>query len=270
MRHVGECGSTSAGGAPPWWDGPVRRAPAGPSPALPWSGGTDPGHPSTAARTAGTSLRMVVLLAVGVLAGVAALVLGMAALGVSAAARGTGGTVTTPFLSYTPPPGWSVASADPDATRGAPALVGVVHGPRYRCGGEELVRGFAGAALLPTDATAGPADRAERVARWFAATTFAAADGTPPDVTVAPPRSVQVAGPDGPVDGTVTEAVVRAPAGRSDCTATAGRVLVLAVPADGGAALLLVAGDSEGGPAEPAPTPSVLDAVVESAQLRAT
>jgi hypothetical protein len=45
-------------------------------------------------------------------------------------------------------------------------------------------------------------------------------------------------------------------------------VLVLAVPAEGGAALLLVAGDGEGGPAEPAPTASGLDAVVESAQLR--
>jgi len=255
VRRVGERGSTEP---PPWWDGPVRRT--RPHPSLPWSDGTCP----TAVARPGTSLRLVVLLA-----GVAALALGMAALGV-AAARGTSGTVTTPFLSYTPPPGWSAAPADPDAARDTPGLVGVVHGPRYPCGGEELVRGFAGAALLPTDATAGPADRAERVARWFAATTFAAADGTPPAVTVAPPRSLQVAGPDGPVDGTVTEATVRAPAGRSDCTATAGRVLVLAVPAEGGAALLLVAGDSEGGPAEPAPTPSALDAVVESAQLRAT
>jgi hypothetical protein len=47
-------------------------------------------------------------------------------------------------------------------------------------------------------------------------------------------------------------------------------VLVLAVPHDGGAALLLVAGDTEGGPADPAPVdPSALDAVVASARLPA-
>jgi hypothetical protein len=203
--------------------------------------------------------RPVALLVVGVLAvavGVAAVVL-----------RGTSDVVTTPFLTYTPPAGWSAA---PGATSDAPALVGVVHGPRYACGGEEQLRGFAAATLLPTDATTGPADRAERVARWFAATTFSADDGTPPEVTLAPPRTVRVAGPDGPVDGTVTEATVQAPGGRSDCAATAGRVLVLAVRADGGAALLLVAGDSAGGPSEPAPTPSALDAVVESARLRTT
>jgi hypothetical protein len=200
-------------------------------------------------------VRLVVLVA-----GLAAVVLGVAA------ARRTGDTVTTPFLTYTSPPGWSAAPADPDT----PALVGVVHGPRYSCDDEEHLRGFAAAALLPTDPTAGPPDRAERAARWFATTTFSAADGTPPDVTVAPPRAVQVAGPDGPVGGTVTEATVRAPGGRSECAATAGRVLVLAVPADGGAALLLVAGDSAGGPDQPAPTPTTLDALVGSARLRTT
>jgi hypothetical protein len=185
--------------------------------------------------------------------------------------RGTSGagSVTTPFLSYSPPPGWS-AAADPAATTDAPALVGVVRGPGYTCGAEEFVRGFAGAALLPVDATADAADRAERVARWFAVTSFSGADGTPPDVGVAPPRPVRVGGPDGPVDGTVTEATVRVPAGRDGCGATAGRVLVLAVPTGGGAALLIAAGDTEGGPAEPAvPSPSTLDALIASAELRA-
>jgi hypothetical protein len=206
-----------------------------------------------------------VLLAVGVLVGV----LGVA-LGVTVAVRGTGGTgvVTTPFLSYSAPPGWS-AAAGPTATTDAPALVGVVHGPGYGCGAEEFVRGFAGAALLPVDATADPADRAERVARWFAVTSFSAADGTPPDVAVAPPRPVQVGGPEGPVDGTVIEATVRSPAGRDGCAPAAGRVLVLAVPTGGGAALLLAAGDTEGGPSEPeAPNPSTLDALIASAELR--
>ena len=41
---------------------------------------------------------------------------------------------------------------------------------------------------------------------------------------------------------------------------------MLAAPVSGGAALLLVAGDTEGGPAEPAaPDPSTLDAVLASA-----
>lgn len=213
-------------------------------------------------------MRPVALLVVGVLVGVAVVILT-----VTVTARAE--PVTTPALSYAPPSGWS--SAPPEA---AGPLVGVVHGPRYRCGDEEFVRGFAGSALLPTDATAGPADRAERAARWFADATFSAADGTPPEVTVGPPRPVQVPGPDGPVGGTVTEAHVRAPGdrapgdrapgGRDDCTAAAGRVLVLAAPVDGGAALLLVAGDTEGGPADPAaPDPSTLDALIASARLRA-
>ena len=201
------------------------------------------------------------LLAIGVL---------VAVLGVTVAVRGTGGagSVTTPFLSYSPPPGWS-AAADPAATTDAPALVGVVRGPGYTCGAEEFVRGFAGAALLPVDATADAADRAERVVRWFAVTSFSAPDGTPPDVAIAPPRLVRVGGPEGPVDGTVTEATVRAPAGRDGCAAGAGRVLVLAVPTGGGAVLLLAAGDTEGGPAEPeTPSPSTLDTLIASAKLR--
>jgi hypothetical protein len=213
-------------------------------------------------------LRPAVLLAVGVVAGVLVVALVVSLL--------TGpGAVTTPFLTYAPPTGWSTAPPGVAATTDAPALLGTLHGPRYPCGDEEFVRGFAASALLPTDATAGPVDRAERVARWFAEATFSAADGTAPAVTVGPPRPVQVAGPDGPVGGTVTEAAVRAPAvrtpaDRASCTATAGRVLVLAVPRAEGAALLLVAGDTEGGPAEPAvPDPSTLDAVIGSARLPA-
>ena len=229
----GSAGAESS--PPPWWDEPGRRAhgrPADPHPALPWPAGGPPRSgraprfggraargPSFVARAVGTSPRPAVLLAVGVLVGV----LGVA-LGVTIAVRGTGGTgsVTTPFLSYSPPPGWSAAPADPGATTDAPALVGVVRGAGYTCGAEEFVRGFAGAALLPVDATADPADRAERVARWFAVTSFAGADGTPPDVAVAPPRPVRVGGPDGPVDGTVTEATVRVPAGRDGCAASGG------------------------------------------------
>ena len=211
MRCVAGRGSAGAESSPPpWWDEPGRRASraaADPHPVLPWSGVGPPGSgrasrfggraargPSFVARAVGASPRPAVLLAVGVLVGV----LGVA-LGVTIAVRGTGGagSVTTPFLSYSAPPGWSAAPSDLGATTDAPALVGVVRGAGYMCGAEDFVRGFAGAALLPVDATADPADRAERVARWFAVTSFSGADGTPPDVGVAPPRPVRVGGPDG-------------------------------------------------------------------------
>lgn len=202
------------------------------------------------------------------LSAVAALVL---AVGVPVVLRGFGtpdSTVTTPFLSYVPPPGWSASPADTDAAVDAPSLTGVAHGPGYACDGEQYLRGFAAAALLPTDASAGPADRGERVARWFADTAYAAPDGTPPEVAVAPPRPVRVAGPDGPVDGTVTEATVRAPGGRGDCAATGGTVLALAAPVSGGAAVLLVAGDIEGGPEQPAtPDRAALDTVLAGVRL---
>jgi hypothetical protein len=87
-------------------------------------------------------------------------------------------------------------------------------------------------------------------------------------VTVAVPRPVRVAGPDGPVDGTVTEVTARAAAGRGDCPATEGTVLALAAPVSGGAAVLLVAGDTAGGPAEPGPPErSTLDDVLASVRL---
>ena len=201
------------------------------------------------------------------LLGVGLLVLALVVvLGVRATADAV--PVATPFLAYTPPPGWSTAPPHAAATTDAPTLVGVVHGPRYICGGEEFLRGFAAAALLPVDPVASPADRAERVSRWFAATAYPAPDGTPPDITVAPPRAVRVTGPAAAVEGTVTETTVRAPGGRGNCGATAGRVLVLAVPHDGGAAVLLVAGDTEGGPDAPrAPDAGALDAMVASARL---
>jgi hypothetical protein len=47
-----------------------------------------------------------------------------------------------------------------------------------------------------------------------------------------------------------------------------GTVVALAAPASGGAATLLVAGDTAGGPADPAPVDrATLDAVVASVRL---
>jgi hypothetical protein len=207
-----------------------------------------------------------VVLAVAVVVAAAAL-LATAFVRSERSSRTAGTTVTTPFLSYAPPAGWSVPPLDRGAGTDAPALTGVVHGPGYECGGQSFLRGFAAAALLPTGAEVGPAELAERLARWFAATSYAAPGGVPPDMSVASPRPVPVDGPDGRVAGTVVEVSVRAPAGPAGCSA-GGTVLALGAPVSGGAAVLLVAGDSAGGPTEPAaPDRSTLDAVLASVRL---
>jgi hypothetical protein len=240
---------------------------------LPWLPDGGPAAPPPRRRSiaAGAPGRVAALLAVGALA---LAVLIAAAMHLRDAA---GQTVSTPFLSYTAPAGWSAEPSGPDGANGAapldvPALIGLVHGPQYACGGETFLRGFAATALMPTGAAAGtgPVDRAQTLARWFAAVSYATPDGAPPEVTAAAPRPVRVAGPRGPVDGTVTEVTAQAGPGRGDCPATEGTVLVLAAPVSGGAALLLVAGDTAGGPAEPAPPEhAVLDAVLDSVRLSA-
>jgi hypothetical protein len=193
----------------------------------------------------------------------------VAAVAVALAWRGGARMVSTPFLTYAAPAGWT---ADPVATTApldAPALTGTVRGAGYDCGGEAHVRGYAAAAFLPADTSAGsgPADRAERLARWFAMASYATADGAPPAVTVAPPRPVRVAGPDGPVDATVSEVTTQA-VGTDGCPPLGGTVLALAAPVSGGAALLLVAGDTGGGPAAPAPPDrATLDAVLASVRV---
>jgi hypothetical protein len=182
--------------------------------------------------------------------------------------QGISRTMTTPFLSYTAPAGWSADPTGGRAPLDVPGLTGAVHGPRYDCGGEPSVRGYVAATFLPVDAApgSGPADRADRLARWFAGVSYAARDGTAPALTVAPPRPVRVAGPDGPVDASVTEVDAQT-VGRGGCGAR-GTVAVLAAPASGGAALLLVAGDTGGGPASPAPPDrATLDAVLASVRL---
>jgi hypothetical protein len=173
-------------------------------------------------------------------------------------------TVSTPFLAYSLPAGWT-ADATAAATPPTSTLVGVAHGPGYDCGGEHYLRGFAAAALLPTGAApdSGPTGRAERLARWFAAEAYPPADGA----TVAPPRPVRVTGPRGTVDGTIIELTAQSTA-HDGCPAVGGTVLVLAAPVSGGAALLLVAGDTDGGPADPVPPDrATLDAVLASARL---
>lgn len=190
--------------------------------------------------------------------------------GVVAAVGGTGArTVSTPFLSYTAPAGWTADPATSVTPLDTPALTGTTHGAGYDCGGETYVRGYAAAALLPADTSpgSGPTDRAERLARWFAGVSYATADGVAPAVTVAPPRPVRVAGRGGPVEATVTEVTARV-AASGGCGPSGGTVLALAAPVSGGAALLLVAADIGGGPADPAPArPATLDAVLASVRL---
>jgi hypothetical protein len=191
---------------------------------------------------------------------------GIAAAGIRAWS-GPDSRVSTPFLSYSVPDGWSPDGAGLVVAVDAPTLTAVVHGPAYTCGGEPHVRGFAAAALLPTDPAASTA-AAERLGRWFATASFTAPGSAPPAVTAAPPRPVRVAGPEGPVDATVTEVVAAGDPRRGDCAPTDGRVLALAAPTGGGTALLLVAGDTRGGPAQPPPTDrATLDAVLASTRL---
>jgi hypothetical protein len=196
--------------------------------------------------------------------------IGTATVPTAAVVRGAAApAVSTPFLSYTAPAGWTPGARDTAAPLDAPALTGTVRGPGYDCGGEPRVRGFATAVLLPADASAGsgPPDRAERLARWFAAASYSAPDGAAPEVTVAAHRPLRVAGAGGPVDAVVVEATARA-APRPGCAPSGGTVLALAAPVSGGAALLLVGGDTDGGPAEPAPPDrAALDAALASVRL---
>lgn len=180
-------------------------------------------------------------------------------------------TVSTPFLTYTAPAGWVPEPVDTKGADEAPlpaVLAGVVHGPGYSCGGESHQRGYAAAALLPPDAAVKSAVRAENLARWFAAASYA--DGTPAEVSVAFTRPMQVPGRAGPVDATLTEVTARAGGGDATCAAVEGTVLALAAPAGGGVAVLLLAGDTRGGPIEPAaPDRAALDGVIASARLGA-
>ena len=236
-------------------DAPRPAAPPAPTPRLVGR------RPGLDARLPSWSARPLALVALAV-----AVIVVAAAVAMAVTWRG-GHTVSTPFLSYTAPAGWA---ADPAiAPLDAPALTGTMLGAGYDCDGAAHVRGYAAATLLPVDASAGsePVDRAERLARWFATASYTVAGGAAPEVTVAPPRAVRVAGPDGPVEATVTEVTARA-AASGGCTPSSGTVLALAAPVSGGAALLLVAGDSGGGPAEPAPPDrATLDAALASVRL---
>jgi hypothetical protein len=82
-------------------------------------------------------------------------------------------------------------------------------------------------------------------------------------VRVAAPRPVDVGG----TPGQLAEVTVTTPVD-DGCLATGGTILVLAVPAAGGSSVLVVNGDTAGGPVDAPPVPprGVLDAMIASAR----
>lgn len=172
-------------------------------------------------------------------------------------------TVRTPFLIYAVPPDWNTA-APPPTILGA-GFVAAADAPGYECGGQRYLRGIATSALVETTLPA--ADVAATFARALGGGYYTSNSGAAPDVIVSPALAVDVAG----VPGTLVEATIRTPAD-DGCLATGATMLVLALPAAGpsgsATALLVVNGDTAGGPAvSPAPTRDTLDAIVNSARL---
>lgn len=172
-------------------------------------------------------------------------------------------TIRTPFLVYAVPPDWNTAA--PAQTLPGAEFVGAADAPGYECGGERYLRGSATSALIDTMQPA--EDVAAAFARALGGGYYTSNSSAPPEVIVGPGRAVDVAG----ARGTLVEATIRTPAD-DGCLATRGTLLVLALPAGGpsgnATALLVVNGDTAGGPAAPpVPTRETLDAIIDSARL---
>lgn len=254
-----QAGSWQAGPPPqpgPWQPGPW---PAGPPPQQ-WTGHGPPLPPPGRRRSP-----LIPLLVVGalMLAGLGigtALLLGAARQGQTSALVPIRGAA----LTYGVPADWTTGGEPFGAAIGL-EFTGVARGAAYECGGSPYVRGIVGSVLLPGSTP--PQFAAVEAARLVAGQYYSAQDGAPPQVSVGPPRTVDVAG----VEGTLVEAQART--ARDDgCLATTGVVLALAVAVTGpggqpGTALLLVNGDAEGGPDDPpSPDRATLDAIIASAR----
>ncbi|QJY47273.1 hypothetical protein [Pseudonocardia broussonetiae] len=233
---------------------------AGRYPGAPYPGAPHPGP----RRRRG---RLVALVVVGVLL--------LAALGVGGyllLTRTTGTVVpadfrpiTTATLSYSVPPDW-LDSADAGSVLGAP-LEGRADAPGYECDGNQYYRGVVASAFVPGERPA--AAVASAFARETGSSFYVSAAGASPDVQVSDARPFEVDG----VPGQLVEATSRTPTD-DGCLATEGTVLILAVPTTGpdgapGTAVLVVNGDTTGGPstAPPVPDRSTLEAVLASARL---
>lgn len=174
-------------------------------------------------------------------------------------------TVSAGALSFGVPPGWEDAPIDQPPTVLGAELSGVTFGPAYDCGGRTYYRGVTGVAFAEGERPAQDVAAAfgREAGRQYYQTTTAEAD-----VRLAAPRSVDVDRTGGQlVEATTTVA-------DDGCLATTGTVLVLAVPATGpggvpGTAVLIVNGDTAGGPpsAPPVPDRATLDAMIASARL---
>jgi hypothetical protein len=173
-------------------------------------------------------------------------------------------TVATSALTFAVPPGWedSIDSA-PTLVLGA-ELAGLTYGPAYPCGGGTYFRGVVGAAFVEGERP--PAAVAETFGRETGRRFYGSAGE--PDVALSAPRPVDVGG----TTGQLVEATITVPID-DGCLATGGTILVLAVPTSGGGApgtaVLVVNGDTVGGPtsAPPIPDRTALDAMIASARL---
>lgn len=173
--------------------------------------------------------------------------------------------VTTSTLSYAVPPGWT-DSPNALSVLGAP-FEGRADAPGYSCDDAGYFRGVAASAFVPGERPA--AAVAGAFARETGRVFYLAANGAVPDVRLSEARPVDVDG----VQGQLVEATASTPAD-DGCLATNGVILLLAVPTTGpdgapGTAVLVVNGDTAGGPATAPPLVerTVLDAVLGSARL---
>ncbi|MDN5918688.1 MAG: hypothetical protein L0I76_26930 [Pseudonocardia sp.] len=151
--------------------------------------------------------------------------------------------------TLTVPDGWNPAppGAAPVTVYGVP-FAPVAQGPGYPCGNGSFSRGTVAGAQVAVPPGVGVEQAASAFARGAGEALYA---GAAPQVAVGTPE---------PRDGggTQVEATVRAD-GLGGCRATEATVLVVAEPrvtaGDGstGAALLVIAGDTRGGPAAPEP-----------------
>jgi hypothetical protein len=167
--------------------------------------------------------------------------------------------VTGAGLVFGVPEDWTPAPAADASVAGVP-VEAAHYGPRYECGGSTFFRGFAAALSAPGLTP----DVAARELGGLAGTSFyTPTGGVPAEVRVGAPRPVDVGG----TPGQLAEATITTPVD-DGCLATGGTILVLAVPATGGSSVLVVNGDTAGGPADAPPVPprGVLDAMIASAR----
>jgi hypothetical protein len=187
----------------------------------------------------------------------------------------------TPVAPYAPQQGWTTLSSptsglsyqmppthwktDPDqGTAGAVTLTEGANRDPYTCGTpvERLLRGVLGSGSTPA---IDPTGVGEAVAA-SAATQYYANGNTPPTVKVDPPQPVQRKTKSGQtLDGVLVRAV--ASQSTDKCLASQGEVLVFVLAFADHDGVLVVNGDTAGGPATPAPsTDGELRQIIGTAQ----